>query len=105
MFIIKARLAAFRGLGQDCRMKRAKSVQHALPLLLCFGLAACAQFPEVDASTPAAAQAADYPDLLPIDALLDTDDDLDAEATQAELASRAEALRQRAAALRTAQPG
>jgi hypothetical protein len=86
-------------------MKRAKTVQLSLPVLLWFGLAACTQFPEVDASTPASAQAAAYPELLPIDALLQTDDDLDTEATKAELAARAEALRLRAAALRTAQPG
>jgi hypothetical protein len=76
-------------------------------ILLLAGLAlvgcmvGCAQFPKVDATISDAAEAADYPELLPLQPLLSAADavQIDAPATQSDLTSRVDRLRSRAARL------
>lgn len=65
-------------------------------------LAGCTQFPELDETITPAAEAADYPELVPLGPLLDAVDaaQVDAPATETELTTRADALRARADQLR-----
>ena len=69
-------------------------------LCLGLGLAACADFPEVDAALGQGPQDARYPDLLPFEALLATDDPRLTDTDDAALRARADALRNRADGLR-----
>ncbi|MGB7244721.1 MAG: hypothetical protein WBC93_21850 [Sulfitobacter sp.] len=75
---------------------------RSVTLILCAGLAACTQFPDVERSVSAQAEAADYPDLVPIGPLLAAADaeQIDAQATQTQLSARVAALRAKAARLR-----
>ncbi|MGV6811073.1 MAG: hypothetical protein ACWA47_02415 [Brevirhabdus sp.] len=69
---------------------------------LSIGLTGCAEFPDLDASVSAQGRAADFPALLPMDALLaraNTPVRLDA-GSGARLAARAAALHRRARLLR-----
>ncbi len=70
-------------------------------LLLCgLGLAACAEFPEVDAALAAGEASAEYPALLPFEQLLDAEEPRLTEEDDDVLLARAAALRGRADALR-----
>lgn len=64
------------------------------------GMAACAEFPEVDAALATGTPSRDYPALLPFEDLLVADAPLIAESDEAALLARAEALRNRADRLR-----
>lgn len=69
--------------------------------LLALALGACTQFPQLDETVEASAEAADYPKLIPLDPILaDVDPDPEEdERTRAALRARAAALRARAAQL------
>ena len=80
---------------------------RVLPLALFLGLAACAQFPEVDrAEAGRAGPRPATPALLPVDTLLDESRFSTPRAAQpgSNLQARAAGLRQRAAALRLVKP-
>lgn len=69
-------------------------------IVLGLGLAACAEFPEVDAALAQGDPAAEYPELLPFEVLLASDEPRVLESDDAALRARAEALRNRADGLR-----
>lgn len=68
------------------------------------GLAACTQFPDLDSTRTAEIDAADYPDLVPLEPLLaqSTAPATDPVATEAALSSRLAGLRGRANGMRDA---
>ena len=66
--------------------------------LACLVLVACTQFPELDATVPPSAEAADYPDLIPLDLAAPPPVPPDAEAPGLE--ARVDRLRARADRLR-----
>lgn len=75
-------------------------VRTTLPFGLLFGLAACAQFPALDARIPAAETEAPPASLLPLLPILESADALSAAGGfEAELSARAEALAARSAGL------
>lgn len=70
-------------------------------MILSLSLAGCVQFPEIEEATGAAAEQADFPDLVPFDQLpqpIPTDQTGNAE-TQEQLEARVRRLEARAAAL------
>ncbi|MEM6305765.1 MAG: hypothetical protein AAF744_13690 [Pseudomonadota bacterium] len=70
--------------------------------LLALGLSSCTQFPELDRTITPELEAADFPDLVPVEPLLAqaTAGQVNAEATEAALIGRVARLRARAARLR-----
>lgn len=75
-------------------------MSHRLALILCLGLSACADFPDLDAATPPVTSP--VPVILPLDQLLSRQAPAPQQADAASLNARAAALRARAAALRAA---
>ena len=76
--------------------------QSPLVIAICLAaLAGCAQFPEADATITPEAEAADFPELVPLEPLLAEIDtqQLDAPATEAALLARVAGLKARAARL------
>lgn len=76
---------------------------RAAPLLIVVALAACKQFPQLDAARSDAAMQAPYPPLRPLPPIVAASEaGALTEATTAEITARGAALRARAAALRAA---
>ena len=69
-------------------------------IIFCMWLTACAEFPEVDASLEQGESNTEYPELLPFDDLLSSDDPQLSESDDDVLLARAEALRNRADGIR-----
>lgn len=72
----------------------------AVLLLSCFGLLACADFPELDRAVPDAATRGPFPDLVPVSQILNGPEPRVTDATVDGLAARVAALRARADRLR-----
>ncbi len=75
-------------------------MSHRFALILCLGLSACADFPDLDGATPPVTGPA--PRILPLDQVLAGQARPPQQADAASLTARAAALRARAAALRAA---
>lgn len=75
---------------------------RAAPLVLCLALMGCTQFPALDGAVSPGLANADFPDLVPIDALLVRSAPIVADPVQTTqtLEARVSALRARASALR-----
>ncbi|MBW4708474.1 hypothetical protein KX928_11840 [Roseobacter sp. YSTF-M11] len=71
-------------------------------VVLALVTSACAQFPEVDNATPPGAEVAAYPDLVPLDPLIDevAATQTDIPESEAQLEARVASLQARANALR-----
>lgn len=80
-------------------------MMRAAALILALSLAACADFPELDATITPEMRRADYPRLATISQLRDIPEPRITEATQPRLSARIAALRARASRLRGAVVG
>lgn len=77
----------------------ASRIRTRVALLLACGVAACTQFPEIDAVETPGVENAPYPELLPLDTLLESGPPRATPEMRGDVEARAAALKARAAGL------